>query len=135
VELYRVHGMYLQEQVAHELRRIRRMTVCLPGRMEAPTEEDQVPGVVVDLSPAGAGLLFEEAARFRFEKGEVMRFVLGEESVPGAGEVLEGRVAAVREVFERSGTVYLHVGLALEDGPPAALREFLFPELTGEEGS
>lgn len=128
VELFRVHGMYLQEQVAHELRRIRRMTVCLPGKLEAPTEEDQVPGVVVDLSPAGAGLLFEEAARFRFEMGEPLRFELGPEAVPGAGEIVEGRVAAVREVFERSGTVYLHVGLALEDGPPLALREFLFSD-------
>ncbi len=114
VTLHRVHAMYLQEKVAHELRRERRLQTFARVRLRG---EDELPsdGVLVDLSRSGAGLVFEDALRFRFDPGTVVSVDLVEPGVPFSGRVT-GRVATVREVFERSGTVYLHVGLVLEAG-------------------
>ena len=126
VELFQVHGMYLQEQVAHELRKVRRMQTCVRCRLRALDEEDRVRGVLVDLSPVGAGAIFEEASRYRFELGT--RVQLEVEASDAAFEgVVQGTVASVREVFERAGTVYLHVGLVVEaEGLPEVMRSFFF---------
>jgi adenylate cyclase len=126
VELFRVHGMYLQEQVAHELRKVRRMQTCVRICMEGLEEDEHVPGVLVDLSPVGTGVIFEEAARYRFDIGGELRLEILEEEGPFSGKIV-GQVAAVREVFERAGTVYLHVGLKfIPGGIPNSLREFFF---------
>lgn len=128
VDLYRVQGMYLQEQVAHELRKVRRMQTCIRVRLDGEDEESRYPGVLVDISPVGSGVIFEESARYRFQIGEEIRLELREGEGPFSGWIV-ARVAAVREVFERAGTVYLHVGLELsEKGLPESVREFFFAQ-------
>lgn len=114
--LFRVEGMYLQEEVARELRKQRRVQTSIPVFLHGEEPEG---GILVDLSPDGAGILVEQGVRERFSPGLAVVLRVREER-GGAPELIRGRVVSQREAFERAGTVYLHAGLKLEDGglPP-----------------
>lgn len=128
VALYRVHGMYLQERVAHELRKVRRMQLSLRVGVVDADEDDLVSvGVLVDLSPKGAGILFEEALSYLFRVGDPLVLEILEKDLGFDGQI-RGEVRAVRETFERRGTVYLHVGIQIDPdgGLPPEVHEFFF---------